>query len=117
MRMFLRMKCENFVLAAEIPCEWRFATKFASDCECDGVVHSAHNLHFDELHSWLCKQFTTKSFSKSVVSKGHVIVLLVGPPGQLELGSRECNRYPDHAENSLMLTVQNLMYSKERRCL
>ena len=35
------MKCENFVLAAEIPCEWKFATKFASDCECDGVVHSA----------------------------------------------------------------------------
>ena len=27
-------------LAAEIPCEWVFATKFASDCECDGVVHS-----------------------------------------------------------------------------
>ena len=41
MRMFLRMKCENFVLAAEIPCEWKFATKFASDCECGGVVHSA----------------------------------------------------------------------------
>ena len=40
MRMFLRMKCENFVLAAEIPCESKFATKFASDCECDGVVHS-----------------------------------------------------------------------------
>ena len=40
MRMFLRMKCENFVLAPEIPCEWKFATKFASDCECDGVVHS-----------------------------------------------------------------------------
>ena len=34
--------CENFVLAAEFPCEWRFATKFAnSDCECDGLVHSA----------------------------------------------------------------------------
>ena len=28
-------------LAAEIPCEWKFATKFASDCECDGLVHSA----------------------------------------------------------------------------
>ena len=40
MRMFLRMKCENFVLAAEIPCEWKFATKLASDCECDGSVHS-----------------------------------------------------------------------------
>ena len=39
--MFLRMKCENFVLAAEIPCEWKFATKFASECECDGLVHSA----------------------------------------------------------------------------
>ena len=34
------MKCENFVLAAEIPFESKFATKFASDCECDGVVHS-----------------------------------------------------------------------------
>ena len=22
-------------------CEWTFATKFASDCECDGLVHSA----------------------------------------------------------------------------
>ena len=40
MRMFLRMKCENFVLVAEIPCEWKFATKFASECECDGLVHS-----------------------------------------------------------------------------
>ena len=40
MRMVLRMKLQNFVLAAEIPCEWTFATKFASDCECDGVVHS-----------------------------------------------------------------------------
>ena len=40
MRMFLRMNCENFVLAAEFPCEWKFATKFASECECDGLVHS-----------------------------------------------------------------------------
>ena len=31
------------VLAAEIPCECTFATKFASECECDGVVHSAVN--------------------------------------------------------------------------
>ena len=31
----------NFVVAAETPCEWKFATKFASDCECDGLVHSA----------------------------------------------------------------------------
>ena len=30
-----------FVLAVEIPCEWKFATKFASECECDGLVHSA----------------------------------------------------------------------------
>ena len=45
MRMFLRMKCESFVLAAEIPCEWKFATKFASDCECDGSVHSGRE-HF-----------------------------------------------------------------------
>ena len=37
--MVLRMKWQFFVLAAEIPCEWVFATKFASDCECDGVVH------------------------------------------------------------------------------
>ena len=35
-----RMNDEKFVLTAEIPCEWTFATKFASDCECDGVVHS-----------------------------------------------------------------------------
>ena len=40
MRMVLRMKLQKFVLAAEIPCEWKFATKFASDCECDGLVHS-----------------------------------------------------------------------------
>ena len=38
------MKCENFVLAAEIPCEWKFATKFASECECDGLVHSGEVL-------------------------------------------------------------------------
>ena len=30
--MVLRMKLQIFVLAAEIPCEWMFATKFASDC-------------------------------------------------------------------------------------
>ena len=29
-----------FVVAAEIPCEWKFVTKFTSDCECDGLVHS-----------------------------------------------------------------------------
>ena len=40
MNGFVRMKLQIFVLAAEIPCEWKFATKFASDCECDGVVHS-----------------------------------------------------------------------------
>ena len=40
MRMVLRMNDEKFVLATEIPCEWTFATKFASDYECDGVVHS-----------------------------------------------------------------------------
>ena len=35
--------CESkgkIVLAAELPCEWTFATNFASDCECDGLVHS-----------------------------------------------------------------------------
>ena len=36
MRMALRMKLQNLVLAAE----WKFATKFASDCECDGLVRS-----------------------------------------------------------------------------
>ena len=30
----------RFVLVAEIPCEWTFATKFGSDCECDGVVRA-----------------------------------------------------------------------------
>ena len=29
-----------------IPCEWMFATKFASDCECDGVVHSGEDYIF-----------------------------------------------------------------------
>ena len=33
----------NIGLAAEIPWEWTFATKFANDCECDGLVHSAPN--------------------------------------------------------------------------
>ena len=37
----------NFVLAAESPCERKFATKFASDCECDGLpmVHSCSYTH------------------------------------------------------------------------
>ena len=30
---------ENVVLVAEYACEWKFAIKFASDCECDGLVH------------------------------------------------------------------------------
>ena len=47
--MVLRMKWQIFVLAAEIPCEWMFATKFASDCECDGVVHSV----FDSFRDFL----------------------------------------------------------------
>ena len=38
-------KCEIFVLAAEIPCEWKFATKFASECECNGLVHSGLTLY------------------------------------------------------------------------
>ena len=45
-------ECESFcewngksvVLAAEIPCERTFATKSASDCECDGLVHSGAKL-------------------------------------------------------------------------
>ena len=41
MRMLLRTKCKNVVLATEIPCKWKFATKSASDCECEGLVHSA----------------------------------------------------------------------------
>ena len=48
--MVLRMKCENFVVAAEIPCEWKFATKFASDCECDGLVHSDPNRPQTDIH-------------------------------------------------------------------
>ena len=68
MRMFLRMKCENFVLAAEIPCEWKFATKFASDCECDGVVHSAVNWNAGILDAE-SSQFTvcTSRFSPSLI--------------------------------------------------
>ena len=31
---------EHFVLAAECPCEWMFATKSARGCICDGLVHS-----------------------------------------------------------------------------
>ena len=34
------MQWQIAVLAAEIPCQWMFAAKSASDCECDGVVHS-----------------------------------------------------------------------------
>ena len=39
--------CESngkIVLAAELPCEWTFATKFASDYECGGLVHSIHRV-------------------------------------------------------------------------
>ena len=36
--------CKDFVLAAETPCEWKFATKFSSDCECNGLVLSVCNL-------------------------------------------------------------------------
>ena len=43
MRMVLGMKWQIFVLTVEIPCEWMFATKFAGNCECDGVVHSGPN--------------------------------------------------------------------------
>ena len=41
MRMVLRMKWQIFVHVAETLCEWMFATKFASDCECNDVVHWA----------------------------------------------------------------------------
>ena len=30
----------SFSLRNLIPCEWTFAKEFASDCECDGLVHS-----------------------------------------------------------------------------
>ena len=30
---------KKIVLAAKSPCECKFATKFASACECDGLVH------------------------------------------------------------------------------
>ena len=33
-----------FILAAETPCESAFATEFASDCECDGFVHSSSEI-------------------------------------------------------------------------
>ena len=37
MRMVLRMKLrKKNSLQRKIPCEWKFATTFASDCECDG---------------------------------------------------------------------------------
>ena len=32
-------KC--FVLAADYPCEWTFATHFSSDCACGSLVHSS----------------------------------------------------------------------------
>ena len=49
------MKCENFILAAEILCEWKFATKFASDCECEGMAHSALLHYIIYEHSVLTK--------------------------------------------------------------
>ena len=56
MRMFLRMKYENFVLAVEIPCKSSFATKFASDCECDGLVHSVPNGIYETVYEiWSLK--------------------------------------------------------------
>ena len=39
MQMVGEWNCEHFVVA-EIPCEWKLETKFPSDCECDGLVHS-----------------------------------------------------------------------------
>ena len=42
---------------AEIPCEWKFATKFASDCKCDGLVHSEpYDLFFNKLKTPRKKQ-------------------------------------------------------------
>ena len=46
MRMVLRRKCQLFVRCG-ISCEWMFATEFASDCECDGVVHSDSNHYLE----------------------------------------------------------------------
>ena len=37
---FCEWNAKMFALAAEIPCEWKFATKFASECGRDGLVHS-----------------------------------------------------------------------------
>ena len=67
MRMLLRMKCANVILVAEIPCEWKFATKFASDCECDGLVHSGaapFERELDMRHSWQLKSCDSKATQK-----------------------------------------------------
>ena len=37
----------------KIPCEWKFATKFASDCECDGLVHSVPDKGVSCRSSWV----------------------------------------------------------------
>ena len=40
----------------EIPCEWMFATKFASNCERDGVVHSARTSMLDNFSEELSRK-------------------------------------------------------------
>ena len=37
---------EKLILAAEMPREWAFAAKFASDCKCDGLAHPEPNATF-----------------------------------------------------------------------
>ena len=38
---FCERNDRTFLVAAQIPCGWTFATIFAGDCECDGLMHSA----------------------------------------------------------------------------
>ena len=49
--MDLRLKLLKFRYRCGDPCEWTFATKFSSNYECDGVVHSGpdvdHHLVLD----------------------------------------------------------------------
>ena len=37
---FCERNGKKFILAAEIPCEWKLTIKCASDCKSDGLVHA-----------------------------------------------------------------------------
>ena len=74
------MKCENVVLAEEMPCEWKFTTEFASDCERDGLVHSGEQ--WDSHSQRMRDQFA------AVGIRPHEIIPLQVAPGHFQVKLR-----------------------------